>query len=404
MTDELRALDVGAAIGGRYAILRSIAKGGMGEVYLAIDHRLNRQVAIKVLRADRIGFVGHERFQREIAISGRLSHPNIVPVYDSGEVESIVYFVMPYEEGESLRDRMRREVQLPIDDALRIIYCLADALSYAHGQGVIHRDVKPENVILQADQALITDFGIAKFVKPPDADTLTSDQTAVGTLAYMSPEQATATKGLDARSDQYSLALVLYEMLAGELPFRAATPEAMMARKAIGRYPPLRDARSTVPPQIDAAIARALQPVPADRFRSVEDFVRALRSPRPWKLGIRRPQLLLMAGLILVVAGAGAVASTRFGPFARQQLDAASLGRLVVAPFDNRTGNPALDVGGVMAGDWITEGLQNTGIVEVVPITTSVPASRYVSKDGSPGNAERTRLLASETGATTVVT
>ncbi|MBA3403364.1 MAG: protein kinase [Gemmatimonadaceae bacterium] len=377
----------------------------MGEVYLASDLRHDRQVAIKVMRADLKARMGPDRFQREISIAGRLSHPNIVPVYDSGEAESLLYYVMPYVEGESLRDRIARETQLPVQDAVTIALAVADALSYAHDHGIVHRDIKPENIILQSSHAVVTDFGIARTILGLPGETLTSARSAIGTLAYMSPEQASATGNLDGKSDLYALALVLYEMLAGDLPFRAATPESMFARKAIGRYAPVRDGRPTVPAHIDRAIARALQPVPADRFRSVSDFADALRvsddsAVRTRRL-IRRSSLGALAGLI-VVAVIGWIASER-GPFARSA-PITGLGRIVVAPLENRTDDPSLDIVGVMAGDWITEGLQKTGIVEVVPTTAAIQASRYLAHaPRRDGVAEPASSLAVETGAATVV-
>ncbi len=395
--------DLPASLGDRYRLVREIAKGGMGEVYLATDQKLNRSVAIKVMRSERASISGHERFLREIAITGRLAHPNIVPVFDSGEAGSMLFYVMPFEEGESLRKKMDREVQLPLDEALRITACIANAIGYAHGQGILHRDIKPENVILNGDQALVTDFGIAKSLTGSDVHPLTRDQTTVGTIAYMSPEQASASKTIDARSDLYSLALLLYEMLAGELPFRAPTPESMFARKAIGRYPPLRDIRPTLPEHIETAVKRALQPVAADRFKSVDDFARALRPAATGERGFRPGGTrLIAAGIgVALLLGAGAF-------FFRQSLfgshSSDALGRVVVAPFDNKTGVQSIDVVGVMASDWITEGLQKTGIVDVVPTTTSVSATRYVRTQSEITTLGLSRLLAAETGGSTVVT
>ncbi len=403
MTDTPVLPELPESLGDRYRLVRELARGGMGEVYLATDQKLNRKVAIKVMRPERALASGHERFLREIAIAGRLAHPNIVPVYDSGEAGPILFYVMPFEEGESLRSKMDREVQLSVDEALRITICIANAIGYAHSQGVLHRDIKPANVILNGDQALVTDFGIAKALAASDEHPLTRDHTTVGTIAYMSPEQASASKTIDARSDLYSLALLLYEMLAGELPFRAPTPESMFARKAIGRYPPLRDIRSTLPEYIDAAVKRALQPVAADRFKSVDDFAQALRpaTTTERKFGLSGSTLIAGGIGLVLLAGAGAY-------FFRHSLSAGhaddALGRVVVAPFDNKTGDPSIDVVGVMASDWITEGLQKTGIVDVVPTTTSVSATRYVRTQSEIGTLGLSRLLAVETGGSTVMT
>jgi tetratricopeptide (TPR) repeat protein len=377
----------------------------MGEVYLADDRIENRQVAVKILSAEAVFGSAAVRFAREIAISAKLSHPGVARVYDSGRSGDVVYYVMEYVEGESLRDSLARETQLSVDTAVRIAVQVANALACAHEHGIIHRDVKPANIIIRANgEAVITDFGIARFIRQRPDESLTSDQTAVGTLAYMSPEQASASGGVDARSDMYSLAVVVYEMLAGEIPFRAATPEAMFARKAIGRYSPLRDIRPSVSPELDSAIARALQPVPADRFESISVFRSALQGAGELEQSFIakywRHASGVMAAVILIGAAAYAIrqreVSGRAGPVVQ-------LGRTVVAPFENRTGDPALDAIGVMAGDWITDGLQRTGIVEVVPMTTSLQATSYVRTARPQEGATVEQRLAVETGASTVV-
>jgi len=213
MTDALGRLT--AALAGRYRIESELGAGGMATVYLAQDLKHRRQVAIKVLKPELASVLGPERFLREIEIAAQLTHPHILPLYDSGEAEGLLYYVMPYVEGESLRDRITREKQLPLDDALQVARETADALSYAHSHGVIHRDIKPENILLESGHAVVADFGIARAISAAGGERLTETGLAVGTPAYMSPEQAAGEKNLDGRSDLYALGCVLYEMLAG---------------------------------------------------------------------------------------------------------------------------------------------------------------------------------------------
>jgi serine/threonine-protein kinase len=223
-----------AALADRYTLERELGRGGMAVVYEALDVRHDRTVAIKVLRPELAASLGAERFLREIQIAAKLTHPNILPLHDSGEADGTLFYVMPYIEGESLRDLLSREKQLSIDDALQITREVGDALSYAHSLGVVHRDIKPENILFQAGHAVVADFGIARAVSEAGGESLTETGLAVGTPAYMSPEQATATKEIDARTDVYSLGCVLYEMLSGETPYSAPTPMAMMAKKLSG--------------------------------------------------------------------------------------------------------------------------------------------------------------------------
>lgn len=264
-----------APLGDRYRLLRQLGRGGMADVYLAKDLRLKREVAVKIMRPDVIASVGPDRFLREIDVTAHLSHPNIVQVYDSGSVDEFLYYVMPYIEGESLRQRLEREGQLPVDEALRITREVAMALEYAHQAGVVHRDVKPGNIMLHGDRVLVTDFGIARALAAESGERLTGTGLAIGSAHYMSPEQATASSKLDARSDQYSLACVLFEMLAGEPPFSGHTVHAIIARQAVESAPVLRLLRDTIPLGVEAAVGRALSKVPADRFVNVQEFVEA---------------------------------------------------------------------------------------------------------------------------------
>ena len=272
-----------AAVEERYRIEEEIGRGGMAAVYLAEDLKHGRKVAIKVLLPDSTHSYEPQRFLREIRIAARLSHPQILPVHDSGECDGLLYFVMPYAGCETLRDRMQREGQLPIDAALRITRAVATALGYAHRNEVIHRDIKPENILLQEGEPVVSDFGVATAVFAAGGDNvyLTDKGFAVGTPAYMSPEQATAERDLDGRSDLYSLACVLYEMLAGQPPFAGSNPRATMARHAIEPAPSIRSLRPTVPLAVDLALQRALAKAPEDRFATMAEFCEALVTPVP---------------------------------------------------------------------------------------------------------------------------
>jgi serine/threonine-protein kinase len=260
----------------RYRLERELGRGGMATVYLAHDLKHDRRVALKVLHPELAASLGPERFQREIRTTARLQHPHILPVLDSGEATGQLWYTMPYVEGESLRDRLRREGQVPLDDALQITHEVADALEYAHGQGVVHRDIKPENILLSRGHALVADFGIARALHLADGDQLTETGVAVGTPAYMSPEQAGGASSLDGRSDLYSLGCVLYEMLAGEVPYSGKTPQAIIAKRVFEPLPQVRTLRQSVPETVEHAINRALAPTPADRFGTVGEFARAL--------------------------------------------------------------------------------------------------------------------------------
>jgi TolB-like protein/tRNA A-37 threonylcarbamoyl transferase component Bud32 len=275
------AARLAAAIADRYAIERVIGTGGMAAVYLARDVRHDRRVALKLLSAEFGAALGSERFLAEIRVTANLQHPNIVPLFDSGEVEGLLFYVMPYVEGESLRDRLTRVGQLPVEEALRITREVAGALGYAHSLGVVHRDVKPENILLAAGHALVTDFGIARAVSAAKAPAEAEAGVAVGTPAYMSPEQAAADPQLDGRSDQYSLACVLYEMLAGEPPFSAPTVQELLARRFTEAAPALRATRESVPYGVEAAVQRALARTPADRFATTTAFAEALQGTLP---------------------------------------------------------------------------------------------------------------------------
>jgi len=267
-----------AALADRYAIVRELGHGGMATVYLAEDLKHRRHVAIKVLRPELAGALGPDRFLREIEIAARLDHPHVLPLYDSGEAGGLLYYVMPYVEGESLRDRLRREKQLPTEDALQIAREVADALSYAHSRDVVHRDIKPENIMLAGGHARVADFGIARAITEAGGDRLTGTGLAIGTPTYMSPEQAAGSTELDGRSDLYSLGCVLYEMLAGQPPFTGPI-ESMVHQHLTVEPPAITTLRPAVPPQVAAVLQRVLAKTPADRFSPAAQFAEALRPP-----------------------------------------------------------------------------------------------------------------------------
>jgi serine/threonine protein kinase/Tfp pilus assembly protein PilF len=264
------------ALADRYAVEREVGRGGMATVYLAQDRRHHRPVAVKVLHPQLALSLGPDRFLREIQIAARLQHPHIVPLYDSGRSGDFLYYVMPYIEGESLRQRLEHETPLPAEVAVHIGRAVATALDYAHRQQVVHRDIKPENVMLHEGEPLVTDFGIAKAVTAAAAENLTQTGTAVGTPAYMSPEQAAGEAELDGRSDIYSLGAMLYEMLAGTAPFVGPTVQAIMAKLFAEPVRPIREHRSDVPDWLEHSVLKALAKVPADRYDTAAQFAQAL--------------------------------------------------------------------------------------------------------------------------------
>ena len=279
LSSSMRDL-LAAALSDRYTLERELGRGGMASVWLARDLRLDRPVAIKVLHPELAGAIGVERFVREVRLTARLQHPGVVPVLDSGAFAGpggieLPWYAMAYVPGESLRQRLDRERQLPVDDALHITGEVADALAAAHREGIVHRDIKPENILLSGGRAWVADFGIARALVETGGDRLTSTGIAIGTPAYMSPEQATAD-AVDARTDQYSLATVLYEMLAGETPFAGPTAHAIMARRVAGPPRPIHPVRPAVPEEVESALQRALQLVPADRYPGIAEFARSL--------------------------------------------------------------------------------------------------------------------------------
>jgi serine/threonine-protein kinase len=272
-------IPLNTALAGRYLLEHEIGRGGMATVYRARDLKHDRAVAVKVMSPDIAARLGVERFLAEIKVTANLQHPNILPLFDSGEAAGQLFYVMPLVEGESLRARLDRDRQLPVDEALRITEAVASALDYAHRHDVVHRDLKPENILLHEGQSLVADFGIALAVSKAGGPRITETGLAVGTPAYMSPEQAAGDPELDGRSDLYSLACVLYEMLAGEPPYAGQTAQAMIVRRLVDPMPSLRAVRDTVPVFVEETIRRALAKAPADRFATMSAFADALRSP-----------------------------------------------------------------------------------------------------------------------------
>ena len=251
----------------------------MATVYLADDLKHERKVALKVLKPELAAVVGAERFLSEIKVTANLKHPRILPLFDSGEADGFLFYVMPYLEGESLRDRIDREKQLPVDEAVRIATAVANALDHAHRHKVIHRDIKPANILLQDGEPVVADFGIALAVGAAGGTRLTETGLSVGTPFYMSPEQATGDQAVGASTDTYALGSVLYEMLVGDPPYPGSTAQAVLGKIIAGKPVSATEQRPSIPANVDAAVRKALEKLPADRFTSAQDFVRALGDP-----------------------------------------------------------------------------------------------------------------------------
>ena len=328
-----------AALGDRYTIERELGRGGMAVVYLARDIKHDRQVALKVLSPELAHAVRAERFLREIQIAAKLTHPHILPLHDSGESAGFLFYVMPYVEGESLRDRLVREKQLPVEDAVRVTRDVAEALSYAHARGVVHRDIKPENILLSEGGAVVADFGIARALRAAGGGTAAEGGLALGTPTYMSPEQASGGGEADGRSDIYSLGCVVHEMLVGHPPYAGDTAQELLARHTLDPVPNVRTARPGVPRAIERAVAKALAKVPADRFATASEFAAALT------ILPRRLPVYATVGLLVLVAGAIVVKQTVLRSPAEQSV--------AVLPFVNMSG----DTGNEYFSDGMTEDL-----------------------------------------------
>jgi len=384
------------ALADRYDVERELGAGGMATVYLAKDVKHDRQVAIKVLRPDIASVVGADRFLAEIRTTAKLQHPHILSLFDSGDMGGVPFYVMPYLEGESLQDRLEREKQLPVDEAVQIVRDVADALQFAHDQGVVHRDIKPGNILLKGGRAFVADFGIALALREAGSSRLTETGTRIGTPLYMSPEQATADGVVDGRTDVYSLACVLYEMLAGEPPFTGSSAQQILAKIVVDQARPLREIRSAVPRNVEAAVTVALEKLPADRFRSAGAFGEALadegfrgdatqrttasRDASAWKRWAITGLATTMVLTLLAVWGwlrptnegpartlvratietPSATGSFALSPDGRRlaytALDADGTPKLWVRPLDAVTGHPLSGTDGAMAPFWSPDG------------------------------------------------
>src|SRR5438094_892471 len=390
MADQLARLQ--AALADRYTIERELGRGGMATVYLAEDLKHHRQVAIKVLRPEIAAALGPERFLREIETAARLTHPHILALHDSGQAGGSLYYVMPYIEGESLRDRLEREGPLPLEEALRITREVASALTYAHSHDVVHRDIKPENILLSGGEAVVADFGIARAITQAAGTKLTETGIPVGTPAYMSPEQASGGGPVDGRSDVYSLGCVLYEMLVGEPPYTGPSAQVVIAKRFTDPVPSVRRLRETIPRAIYAAVSKALGKAPADRFVTAVQFSEALTSlmvtdaapARTWLSGHR----VFVAGAVTAAIGALVVSVAHWGAIASPTLDP---NLIAVAPFEVL--DPKLELWREGLVDVLSANLDGIGPLRAV--SPSVVLHRWTGRADATSAAE----LGRRTGA-----
>ena len=402
MADVIELLREGLAP--RYQVERQIGAGGMARVYLATEQHPRRPVAIKVLEPDISSRLLYDRFIREVELSSQLTHPHIVPIFAAGEVGNLLYYVMPYIEGESLRQRLLKQGRVAWQEALHFTLDVADALAYAHAQGIVHRDIKPENILLSGGHPVVADFGVARAISAAGGQSLTATGHAVGSPGYMSPEQAMGLQ-VDARSDIYSLGCVLFELLTGQPPDRTALTREIGNWGLLDTSGALRGAGAGGARAMKHVISRALAPAPEDRFATVTELADALGGsahrtslPQRGRFATRRGwrAAVIGVGLVALVGGialALARGSSNLIP-----------GRVVVAAFDNRTGDASLDNLGRMTADWVTQGLTRTGLVEVVPSVTVMATTPGSTErvNGHPG-AAGIRTLGTETRAQTVV-
>ena len=405
-----------AALAGRYTIERELGRGGMAAVYLAQDLKHHRRVAIKVLKPELASALGPERFLREIEIAARLTHPHILPLHDSGVADGLLYYVMPHIEGESLGDRLERDGQLSIEAVRAITREVADALSHAHARGVVHRDIKPDNVLLSQGHAFVADFGVAKAVgAATDDTTITNLGVALGTPAYMAPEQAAADPATDHRADLYSLGVIVYEMLAGHPPFTSRSNAQVMAAHLSQSPRPIGELRPDCPAELAALVMRCLEKSPENRPQQAADIVPALdatQTPADTRRRRRVPRRTIVAGLVASLVIVLAVVATVVPSGARAALltvirrrDAVmNSDRVFVAPFDNATGDTVLDALGAMAADWIGQGLASVPGIEVVDPRTALATHDVVQRIPWPLRShDQARAMAQEVGAGTLV-
>ncbi len=350
MAELLDRLDT--ALASRYRIERELGQGGMAKVFLAHDLKYERAVAVKVLRPELAAEVGPTRFLREIQIAARLHHPHILPLYDSDTVGGLVYYVMPYIEGETLRHRLLRERQLPVDDALQIAREVADALNYAHKAGVIHRDIKPANILLDSGHALVADFGIARAIGTGESST----GHIIGTPAYMSPEQIEGVKELDGRSDVYSLGCVLFEMLVGEPPFKGTSVMSVIANRLSNPLPSARAQRDLVPETIDWAVKKAMATLPADRFQTAAQFAEALGTSATVAIAVGTAQAMVQA------------------------VQASTTKSVAVLPFENMSTDPENEYFSDGITDDIIAQLSKISALKVISRTSSMQYKKTTKK------------------------
>ena len=403
-----------AALSDRYAIEREIGSGGMATVYLAEDLKLHRNVALKVLRPELASALGPDRFLQEIDIAAKLAHPHILPLHDCGEADGFLYYVMTYVEGQSLREKLATEGELPVAEAARILRDIVEALKHAHRHNVVHRDIKPDNVMLTEDHALVTDFGVAKAVSDATgAIGLTTEGVALGTPAYMAPEQASADPHIDHRADIYAVGVIAYELLTGRPPFVGNTQQELLAAHVTQTPDPVTRYRESVPPALAELVMKCLEKKAADRWQSTDELLARLeafatpsggvtptgmipvdrRARGKWVLAGGALAVAILMALIVVLAGI----PDGGGP----NLNA---NRVVVAELRNGTGDPSLDPVGGMAGHWITQGLQQTQVLQVVPWETALQSSQYIQSEAGAGRVmDPVRGMAEETGAGIVI-
>jgi serine/threonine-protein kinase len=405
MTGDLRG-QLQSSLGEAYTVETEIGGGGMSRVYVAEDRSLHRRIVVKVLPPELAGGIAVSRFQREITLAARLQHPHIVPLLASGEMQGLPYYTMPFVDGESLRQRLDRAGELPVAEAVRLLREIASALAYAHDNGIVHRDIKPANVLLSGGISLVADFGVAKalMASATTGESLTSTGIAIGTPAYMSPEQVAADPSVDHRADLYSFGMLAYEMLAGRPPFVGRSPHELLSAHVLDAPEPLETRRAGVPSELAALVMRCLAKRPDDRPKDAHAIVRALdalvtpsETVAPRARAARRVSRLgLAAGVGVLIAAAGA---TWFA-FTHRSRAAAAENRLVVAPFTNLTGNPAFDNVGRIAADQLTATVAATGAIDVVESNFVL----QVLRDTTHPVPERIQRLAEAAHARFIVT
>jgi TolB-like protein len=387
-----------AALAGRYEILREIGSGGMATVYLATDMRHQRQVALKVLRPELTASLGHERFLQEVRLTAKLQHPHILPLFDSGEAGGFIYYVMPFVDGESLRDRLAREGELPVPEAARLLRDVVEALAAAHAQGIVHRDVKPENILLSGRNALVADFGVAKAVSRAGGHALTTAGVALGTPAYMAPEQAAANENIDHRADIYAVGAVAFELLTGVPPFTGRTPQQILAAQVTEKPTRLTERRPAVPPGLETLVMRCLEKKAADRWQRAEEMLPHLDSfttpdgltpaaMAPVGAKTRRSSWKTIG--VPVAAALAVLALWLARPLLRASDDSASEAvapageprRLIVVPLDNISDGPEEDIWARLAADEIARAIDKPRPVDVVPSVSVRDVTRALGEN-----------------------